>query len=209
MQKTTPSTFLRLLMLGSLAAGALTALPRTAFGEDLAPPTAAASEPAAGGFAPTAAPASAFGAGGAWVLSVQSHAAGSSTASFFLQKVSGGGTTVSVQPALDYFIGSGVSVGGVVGFFYSGSTTVDFGARAGFNQALTGKFTFWPTAGVYGAYHTGNGTSSSSAAAEIYAPFLFHPVQHFFLGAGPFLGYQFHGGSFTEYGLDFVIGGWL
>ena len=31
---------------------------------------------------------------------------------------------------------------------------------------------------------------------------------HFFLGAGPFLSYLVKGGD-TEYGLDFVIGGWL
>jgi hypothetical protein len=204
MQKTTPWTSLRLLILGGVAAGALTALPRAATAQDLAPPTAVASAPAA-----AAAPAAAFGANGAWVLSVQSHAAGSSTASFFLQKVSGGGTTVSIQPALDYFIGSGVSVGGAVGFTHSDSTTVTFGARAGFNQPLMEKLSFWPTAGIYGSYHSGNGNSSTTAAAEIYAPFLYHPAQHFFLGVGPFLGYQFHGGTFTEYGLDFVVGGWL
>jgi hypothetical protein len=204
MQKTTPSTFLRLLILGGVAVGALTALPRAARAQDLAPPTAAASAPAA-----AAAPASSFGAGGAWVLSVQSHAAGNSTASFFLQKVSGGNTTVNVQPALDYFIGNGISVGGVVGLSHSTSTTVSFGARAGFNQPLVDKVSFWPTAGVYGSYFSSSGNSNTTAAAEIYAPFLYHPAQHFFVGVGPYLGYQFHGGTFTEYGLDLVIGGWL
>jgi hypothetical protein len=210
MQKTTPSTSLRLLTLGGLAAGALAALPGPVLAQELAPPTAAASAPAATTVGlGAAAPARAFGAGGVWVLSVQSHAAGSSTASFSLQKVSGGNTTIAVQPALDYFIGNGISVGGAVGFVYSGSTSVAFGARAGFNQSLTDKFTFWPTAGVYGAYHSGNGSSFSTASVEVYAPFLYHPVEHFFLGVGPFLGDQFHGGAYTEYGLDFVIGGWL
>jgi len=203
MQKITPWRSVRLLALGALTAGALTALPVAARAEDLAPPTAAASAPAA-----SAAPASNFGATGSWVLSVQSHAAGNSTASFFLQKVSGAGTTVTIQPALDYFLGGGVSVGGVVGFTHSSSTTVNFGARAGFNQPLVDKFTFWPTAGVYASYLNGN-NSSTTAAAEVYAPFLFHPAQHFFVGVGPYLGYQFHGGTFTEYGLDLVIGGWL
>jgi hypothetical protein len=204
MQTTTPWTSLRLLILGGLAAGTLTALPGAARAQDLAPPTAAASAPAS----PAAAPAGSFGASGSWALSVQSHAAGNSTASFFLQKVSGGDTTVTVQPALDYFIGSGISVGGVVGFSHSSSTTVNFGARAGFNQPLMDKVTFWPTAGIYGSYHNGD-TSSTTAAAEVYAPFLYHPVQHFFVGVGPYLGFQFHGGDFTEYGLDLVIGGWL
>ena|SRR5579863_2158876 len=204
MQKPPVWTSLRLLIVGAIAAGALAALPGAARAQELAPPTAAASAPA-----PTAAAATAFGEGGSWVLSVQSHAAGSSTSSFFLQKVSGGNWTVNVQPALDYFIGNGISVGGAVGFFHSNSTTVSFGARAGFNQGLTGKFSFWPTAGIYGNYFHGSGSSSTAADAEVYAPFLYHPVEHFFLGVGPFLGYQFHGGSYTEYGLDFVIGGWL
>ena len=203
MEKTTPRTSLRLLILGSAAAGALAALPCTARAQDLAPPTAAASAPA-----PAAASASSFGAGGEWVLSVQSHNFGSASSSFFLQKTAGGGTTVTVQPALDYFIGSGISVGGTVGFIHSSSTTVNFGARAGFNQGLTDKVSFWPTGGVYGNYFHGD-SSSTAAQVAIYAPFLYHPVQHFFVGIGPYLGYQFHGGSDTEYGLDFVIGGWL
>jgi hypothetical protein len=192
------------LILGGLAAGALTALPGAARAQDLAPPTAAASAPA-----PSAAPASSFGAGGGWVLSVQSHNFGNATSSFFLQKVSGGPTTVNVQPALDYFIGSGISVGGTVGFIHSSSTTVSFGARAGFNQPLVEKVSFWPTAGVYASYLNGSGNSSTTAAAAVYAPFLYHPVQHFFVGVGPYLGYQFHGSTDTEYGLDLVIGGWL
>ncbi|HEY6477586.1 MAG TPA: hypothetical protein VI456_13475 [Polyangia bacterium] len=209
MQKATPSTSLRLLILGGAVAGALATLPRVARAEELAPPTAAASAPASGGSASGATPASAFGADGAWVLSVQSYASGSSTNSFFLQKVSGEATTVEIKPAIDYFIGGGVSVGGVVGVIHSSSTTVDFGVRAGFNQRIVSKISFWPTAGAYGSFRDSSGNTSTTAAAVVYAPFLFHPVEHFFLGAGPFLGYQFHGGDFTEYGLDFVIGGWL
>jgi hypothetical protein len=208
MQKTTPAKSLRLLILGGLAVGALTALPRTAFAQELAPPGAAASAPSESLGPPTSAPTT-FGAAGTWALSVQSYAPGHSTTSFFFQKTSGGNWQVTIQPALDYFIGGGVSAGGVVGILYSGSTTVIFGARAGFNQSLAKKISFWPTAGVYGSFFDSSGNTSTTAAAEVYAPFLFHPADHLFLGAGPFLGDQFHGGSFTEYGLDFVIGGWL
>ncbi len=209
MQKTTPRPFFRLLILGGLTALALAALPRTALAEELAPPGAAANAPSES-LGSTNAP-STFGTAGTWVLSVQSHAAGSSTASFFFDKVSGGNWNVLIQPALDYFIGSGISVGGVVGFAHSssGSTALNFGARAGFNQSIGKKLTFWPTAGVYGSFADNSGSTSTTATAEVYAPFLYHPVDHFFLGAGPFLGFQFHGGDFTEYGLDFVIGGWL
>ncbi len=208
MQKTTPATSLRLLILGGLAAGALAALPRVARAQELAPPGASASAPSESLGAPTNA-STTFGAAGTWVLSVQSHNAGSSSASFFFDKVSGGTTTLTIEPALDYFIAGGISVGGAVGYTYSGSSTVNFGARAGFNQSIAKKISFWPTAGVYGSFFESNGNSSTTAAAEVYAPFLYHPADHFFLGVGPFLGYGFHGGTYTEYGLDFVIGGWL
>jgi hypothetical protein len=190
------------LILGGVAAGALTALPRAARAQELAPPTAAASAPAAATPAPTA-----FGADGEWVVSVPSYNAGTSLS---LSKQASGGSRFLLQPALDYFVMGGVSVGGLVGFGYGGgTTTINLGARAGFNQPLTERFSFWPTAGIIGSYQTGHGSSSSQAELVVLAPFLYHPVQHFFLGAGPFLSYLVKGGPDTQYGLDFVIGGWL
>ena len=61
---------------------------------------------------------------------------------------------------------------------------------------------------IDGSY-THNTGSSSTAALEVFAPFLYHVAPHFFLGAGPFLSYLVKGGPDTQYGLDFVIGGWL
>ena len=201
MQKTTPWTSLRLLILGGLTAGALTALPGTARAQDLAPPTASASAPAASPAATT------FGASGEWVVSVPSFNAGTSLS---FSKQASGGSRVLLQPALDYFLSGGISVGGLFGFGYAGGTkTLNLGARAGFNQPLTERFSFWPTAGIIGSYQFGNGTSNSSAQLVVLAPFLYHPAQHFFLGAGPFLSYLVKGGPDTQYGLDFVIGGWL
>lgn len=203
MQKTTPWTSLRLLILGGLAAGALTALPRAARAQELAPPTAGAS--ASG---PPAAPAAtAFGVAGEWVVSVPSFNSGTSLS---FSKQASGGSRVLLQPALDYFLTSGISVGGLVGFGHAGgSTTVNLGARAGFNQGLTERVSFWPTAGIIGSFQSASGMSNSTAQLVVLAPFLFHPAQHFFLGAGPFLSYLVKGGPDTEYGLDFVIGGWL
>jgi hypothetical protein len=202
MQKTIPWTCLRLLIVGGLAAGALAALPSTAGAQDLAPPTAAAASAPAGAPAATT-----FGASGEWVVSVPSYNAGTSLS---FSKQASGGSRVLLQPALDYFLASGISVGGLVGFGYSGgTTTINLGARAGFNQVLTDRVSFWPTAGIIGTYQSGNGSSSSQAQLVVLAPFLYHPVQHFFLGAGPFLSYLVKGGPDTQYGLDFVIGGWL
>jgi len=201
MQKTTPWTSLRLLILGGVAAGALTALPHAARAQDLAPPTAAAS--ASG---PTAPAATAFGVAGEWVISVPSFNDGTS---FSFSKQASGGSRLLLQPALDYFLTSGLSVGGLVGFGAGGATTVNLGARAGFNQALTERVSFWPTAGIIGTFQSVSGMSSTTAKLVVLAPFLFHPAPHFFLGAGPFLSYLVKGGPDTQYGLDFVIGGWL
>ena len=76
--------------------------------------------------------------------------------------------------------------------------------RAPFMRTIS----FWPTIGIDGSY-IHNATSNSTAALEVFAPFLYHAAPHLFLGAGPFLSYLVKGGPDTQYGLDFVIGGWL
>ena len=77
------------------------------------------------------------------------------------------------------------------------TTTVNLGARAGFNQGLNEHVSFWPTIGIDGSYtHTND--SNSTAALEVFAPFLYHVAPHFFLGAGPFLSYLVKGGPDTR-----------
>lgn len=192
-------------LLASAVAAALAALPSAANAEDLAPPSASASS--GGGFAPSAMPGATFGTSGQWVISAESY---NSATSLVFYKQASSGSNLFLQPALDYFLSSGLSVGGLVGFGYGGgTTTVNLGARAGFNQALVSSVSFWPTAGIIGSFQSENGNSSSSAKLVVLAPFLYHPAPHFFLGAGPFLSYLVKGGPDTQYGLDFVIGGWL
>lgn len=195
----------------TLAGLVFLAAPRAARAQELAPPTAATSA-SSGGTASGSPAASGFGVAGAWVISVQSLNAGSATPSFFFAKQASGGSTLFIQPGLDYFIGNGISVGGHVGLGYASgspaSTTVNLGARAGFNQGLNEHVSFWPTIGVDGSFNHAS-TSTSTAALEVFAPFLYHAAPHFFLGAGPFLSYLVKGGPDTQYGLDFVIGGWL
>ena len=209
MPSTSSVRFLARTAVGVTLALAVAVAPRAAHAQDLAPP-AAASEPSGGtASASPAAAAASFGVAGAWVISVQSFNAGSATPSFFFAKQASGGESVTFQPGLDYFIGNGISVGGVAGVLHStGSTTVNFGARAGFNQGLNQHISFWPTVGIDGSY-THNTASTTSAALEVFAPFLYHVAPHFFLGVGPFLSYLVKGGPDTQYGLDFVIGGWL
>jgi hypothetical protein len=211
MPSTSPVHLLTRAAVGIALVLAVASAPGAARAQELAPPTAATSAPSSGNTA-AAPPASNFGVAGAWVVSVQSFNAGSATPSLFFDKQASGGWRLLLQPGLDYFIGNGISVGGVVGFGYtSGSpatTTFNLGARAGFNQGLNEHVSFWPTIGIDGSYIHNTG-SSSTAALEVFAPFLYHVAPHFFLGAGPFLSYLVKGGPDTEYGLDFVIGGWL
>jgi len=210
MHSISPARFLPRAAVGLAAVLAVGTASRAARAQDLAPPTAATSAPSGGSSSPAAA--TAFGVAGAWVISMQSNNAGNATPSFLFAKQASGGSRLLIQPGLDYFIGNGISVGGVVGFGYSSGTpntvVVNLGARAGFNQGLNEHVSFWPTIGIDGSY-THNSGSNSTAALEVFAPFLYHVAPHFFLGAGPFLSYLVKGGPDTQYGLDFVIGGWL
>jgi hypothetical protein len=210
MPSSSPNALTRARALSAaLVALGLMSAPRSAHAQAEAPPAPAASTSGSGaGFAPAATPGGGFGQVGQWVLSMQSYNTGNGP-SFFIAKQSGGDTSLVVQPALDYFLINGVSVGGVVGVGYlGGTTTVDLGARAGLNLNIAEHIGFWPTAGVDVDYRNGNHTSSTEGSLVIAAPFLYHVVPHFFLGIGPFFGYQFDG-NYTVYGLDFVIGGWL
>jgi len=174
-----------------------------------APPPAEANPPA---FAPMSPRGAAFGATGEWVLTMQTAFGGTGGGFLFFHKASGGGTEIAVHPAVDYFLTSSVTVGGVVGIdsVSGGSTTLGFGARAGFNMNINQYVSFWPTAGVF-ANHTSNNdhSSSSSAGLAIFAPFLYHPAPHFFLGLGPSFDMSFNNNQQKDFGIDFVIGGWI
>jgi hypothetical protein len=167
----------------------------------------AADEP--GGFAPAAAPGGGFGATGQWVLSLGGHNGDYA----FVNKHSGGGsTTVQLQPSLDYFIASRVSVGGVVRVAYDsgggGTTNFDIGVRAGYDLDITGPWTWWPTIGVFANTRHIPHTTNTDAQLGIFAPFLFHIVQHLFVGIGPVFNLGLSGGG-NDVGLDAVLGGWF
>ncbi|HEY1691363.1 MAG TPA: hypothetical protein VGG39_04335 [Polyangiaceae bacterium] len=155
----------------------------------------------------------------------------------------GSNWTLTLQPAVDYFVIPNLSIGGIVIFTHTednppnnpgattnGSTSVNvygIGARVGYNVAITDGFSFWPKlALLYAGSSTsppggGNGVSTSAFDVQIFAPFLLHPVKHFFLGIGPFVQTDLtasqslggvnnpNPGKTTEYGLMFDLGGWM
>jgi hypothetical protein len=159
--------------------------------------------------APMAAVASSFGAAGQWVASMRT---GPGSGYAYFHK-SGGNWELSIHPAIDYFITSRISIGGVFGYTHSpaqmGTNILDFGARAGINLDIAGSFSFWPTAGIAGRVHSAERVTDTSTALQIFAPFLWHPVAHAFIGLGPEFQVGLSGGDYTEYGIDFIIGGWL
>lgn len=145
-----------------------------------------------------------FGAVGQFVLSGELELS--------VVKRRGGSTTFTVRPALDYFIAPSVSVGGVLGLAVtSGSPTatdVIVGARAGYNLAVAERISFWPGAGLYYARSSGGAAANDATWLGVFAPFLFHPVPHLFLGFGPFVELGLGDGG-DRFGLQSVVGGWI
>lgn len=158
---------------------------------------------------PFSAAAPLFGAQGQLVIS--------SDAALTLRKHNDDGTHLELTPAFDYFIAPNLSLGGFVSITYDSfdnghSTHLGIGPRIGYDILLSDLFTFWPMAGLsYGT--TSNSTDDSSHGAfalNIFAPFLLHPVPHFFIGFGPFIDAGLGGDArTTDFGARLTIGGWL
>ncbi len=144
----------------------------------------------------------------------------------------GSGSDILIQPAADYFVIDHLSVGGAVILDIAsynnnghGSTTTTFGIapRVGYNIPIVDRLSFWPDLFIsYSAASTSNnGPSDDVFALGVFAPVLFHPVPHFFVGLGPNLSTELShshsdGGQnvnnypkLTQYGIMSTIGGWL
>jgi len=148
--------------------------------------------------------------------------------------------TVLLAPAADYFIASRISVGGMVQLAYQSQGDVSaygYGAapRVGMVFPLSDRLWFWPKASLgYQAITTkkpapattstgmdglGPGNSElteKKAQVGLYAPLLYQPADHFFLGLGPVLTMDIYSkmGSINGYkqttlGLVSVVGGYF
>jgi hypothetical protein len=156
----------------------------------------------------------------------------SSDASLTIQRRSvsgtdGGTTSIQLAPAADYFVIPNLSVGGFIGFDYvnsgnSDSSRFSIGPRVGYNIAFSDLISIWPKGGFSFAYTsdsqtTGSGstevtttTSNSAFALNLFVPVMFHPVQHFFAGFGPFLDTDLSGDAkATSFGGKLTLGGWI
>ncbi len=141
----------------------------------------------------------------------------------------GSGTDFLIQPAADYFVIDHLSVGGAVPLHVAspdgGRTTITFGIepRVGYDIPIVEKLSFWPD--LFFSFETSsrnnNGGSDTAFGIGVFAPLLFHPIAHFFLGIGPNLSTEFshtysapngrsgEGPKLTQYGIMSTIGGWL
>jgi hypothetical protein len=155
--------------------------------------------------------------------------AGLSISSTSTSGVDGSTTALTLRPAVDYFVANNISVGGFVGLDYTStsgahSTTFAIGPRVGYNFAFAERFSFWPKLGFSyssssttidtpvapGAPSSSGSVSGNHLALNVFAPVMFHPVQHFFLGFGPALDTDLTGDAKqTAIAGRLTIGGWL
>lgn len=191
---------------------------------------------------PLEAQAPAFGARGQWLVSGDTDISISqrwyeSGAQFF---------DAEVSPSVSYFVAHDFAVGVVLyfgdhdsqGFQADGtmtelqSTTVGAGPTLEYNISLGRRASLllrgWGrVGGIWGSSRTltpgytggvapTQSTSQTDLAAGLFAPLLFHPVQHFLLGFGPYVNHDFAkanagldlGGQATNVGIGFIVGGY-
>lgn len=138
-------------------------------------------------------------------------------------------TAFQLRPEIDYFISPSVSVGGVLGVVRASdnstnggsATTISLGARGGYNMPLTPMVSVWVRLGL--SYErisfSGGGGPDVSAykiPLSLFAAFLWHPIPHFFLGAGPAFATDLtskvegnDADKVTDIGITSVIGGYF
>jgi len=153
----------------------------------------------------------------------------------------GSTTTLSVAPAADYFVARNLSVGGMVSLAYATSTsggqvttsqtTFGIGPRVGYDIPFGDRFSLWPRIAFLFSDASAppiSGAFGSSAPAysvttfdiQLFAPLLWHPSAHFFVGLGPFFQtdlastYSSGGTSSswmktTAFGVKLDLGGWV
>lgn len=198
---------MRTLILGCLAALLGTALPSRSLAQDPMLDTGQG-------------PSRAFGASGQMAVS--------SDVALLIQRSSQDTTTIQFAPAADYFVAENFSLGGVILLDYtqtndSDSTRFGIGPRVGYNLAFTDMLGVWPKLG-FSYSHTSASTdvaagndvvltrnaSGDHFTLNLFAPVMFHPVQHFFVGFGPFLDTDLSGDNkTTTFGGRLAIGGWF
>jgi hypothetical protein len=125
-------------------------------------------------------------------------------------------TTVSIAPAVDFFILRRLSIGAFANIEYSRTgdnhaSRISAGPRAGYALSLGERWRVWPRAGVSFAFtDTSLGDSQNAIALNVFVPFVYQPNAQFFAGVGPFLDTDLNGDNrATVWGAKITVGGWL
>ena len=149
--------------------------------------------------------------------------AGLSISNTSVSGVDGSTTSLILRPAVDWFFADSISLGGFLGAQYdstpgSSSSIISIGPRVGYNFTLSERVSVWPKGGISLAHTTvttdgdadDDETTNTSVQLNLFVPFMFHPVQHFFLGFGPALDVDLSGDSkATTIAARLTLGGWL
>jgi hypothetical protein len=113
---------------------------------------------------------------------------------------------IVIAPALDIFLAPNLSVGGQLIFAQEDQVsfeeqTLGLGARVGYVIGL-GKVSIWPRIGFTFAHSERElaiaDVTQTTLALNVFAPVLYHPVDHFFLGLGPQLDYDLYADDDTD-----------
>ena len=150
-------------------------------------------------------------------------------------------TRIVVQPSVDYFVARCLSIGTQLGIDHvsitlpplppgvlaiptsNGGTTLSVEARIGYDIPIAETVSAWPRLGlgythtsVSYAYTFTSDVTGYSVPLSFTVPFLWHPGNHFFVGAGPAFVTQLvnksQGASApktTDYGITALLGGAL
>jgi hypothetical protein len=149
--------------------------------------------------------------------------AGLSISNTSVSGVDGSTTTLILRPAVDYFFMDAVSIGGFVGVEYTStpggdSSVISLGPRVGYNLPVSERVSVWPKIGFSLANTSvsddddpdDDDESNTSLQLNLFAPVMFHPAQHFFLGFGPALDVDLSGDAkATTIAARLTIGGWI
>jgi hypothetical protein len=176
---------------------------------------------------PANSPSGTFGGKGQLAISSDTGLSLSNTS---ISGIDGSTTNLVLRPAVDYFVADYFSVGGFLGLEYNStpggsSTTFSVGPRVGYDIPLTERFTLWPKVGFsfastsqdqdevqlpQGGTVEGDDESNTSIQLNLFAPFMFHPVEHFFIGLGPAFDLDLSGDNkATTIAARLTLGGWL
>lgn len=130
----------------------------------------------------------------------------------------------TLRPAIDYFLIDNLAIGAVLGIDYlsvsgqgdQGSahqTVYSIGPRVGYNISFKPMFSVWPRVGL--SYAGVNqtlpfGADDNHLQLNVSVPFLFHPLEHFFVGFGPALDADVSGDrKTTTIAGRVTLGGWF